>query len=378
MEQYYTTEDFKEFSNVDRNITIEQLTDGINHIISEKEQVCDFYICMSKIYQISRELYNSLKNLIKNYNPYGAYLFIKFLLFDDDYKISFKNRYIDRMINFKRSMDKDYILREIYELSNDEELNNFMEFTDNFNVYKPLDLSKLHNIKHDSIFTTHYYQHGLLILIGEYIKITFLHNFIYYISNSSSYTSMLRDGEISITGLEDFNRRFMSSIDIHMILWNYMNIFMPYSRNENTIKLYIDKIPSDKKYNIYHNDDIILSEEDKIHLILTGFKKIVNTVLTTQNEPYLPIFLKLKLNYEENYPNDGYNVIKKYNYKIDKNQELLKRIKQYCQSKLYKSLYMINNFKNKLNIVNNETHKELYDYLTNLLEKHNYDSIYYL
>jgi hypothetical protein len=275
-------------------------------------------------------------------------------------------------------MDKDFILREIYELSNDEELNNFMEFTDNFNVYKPLDLSKLHNIKHTSIFTTNYYQHGLLILIEEYMKITFLHNFIYYISNSSSYTSMLRDGETSITGLIDINRRFMSSIDIHMILWNYMNVFTQYFRNERTIKLHIDQIPSDKKYSLYEKDNIILSEEDKIYLILSGFKKIVNTSLTTQNEPYLSIFLKLKLKYEENYPNDGYNVIKKYNYKIDQNQEILKRIKQYSQSKLFKSLIMINNFKNKLNIVNNETHKELYDYLTNLLEKHNYDTIYYL
>jgi hypothetical protein len=334
----YTLEDFEEYKQfmADNHINVEEFIDNINHIVLEKEQVCDFYICMNKIYHTSKELYYRLVHFIQYQNPYGAYIIVKYLLLDEESKISFKNKYIDRMTIFKReSENKDLFVREIYELSNDDELNNFMDYTDNFNNYKPLDISKLDNIKHLSDFILNYQIHGILLVIDEYVRINFIYNLNYYLSNKPTYKSMLKDGEVNISGYEDFKRRFESNIDMFMILWNYMFKLIPYYRKENQIKLHIDYLPSDRIYNIYGMDEQIITDEYKFELIITNLRKMIYSSNSQSSEDlFFMIFLKLKFNYDESNPIDEYQMLKSYRYIKNHNSIILSRIKQYSNSKL--------------------------------------------
>lgn len=224
-----------------------------------------------------------------------------------------------------------------------------------FSKYK-----KLNNIDYrNDFFVTEQFYEKYLFIVWMFETIPFTYNFVYYMSNTPEYQSMLKEDEISITSREDFMRRFESNTDKFIRLYNFIN-------NDGDICIPIhnyDTIPTDKII-LNRNPDILYI--NKIKFVNDFMCLIFDSPFTIYNCVYKSFKKVLnKYNYNNLYPNNEYKMM------IIEIIDLKKRYKSYFKSKLYGNLDFINFLYNKY------THiveiKELTDYLEEIIKKHHFN-----
>jgi len=383
MTDKYTIEDFAEYEQIfiSKGESIGSLVENLNSVISSDKEVCDMYICMNYLSKY-KNIYKHLQRILKSDLCKYIYLYFKFLLLDDEVKENVYNQIILRISNllhyflkeqytehklFYNTNEENFykltlidIMSEIYDINNDDTLLNFMDNTNAFNEYVRLDIEKLQNIDYrNDFYVTEQFYEKFTFIVWMFDTIPFTYNFVYYMSNTPEYQSMLNDGEISITSKEDFMRRFESNTDKFIRLYNFINndgdIFIPIHN--------YDTIPTDKII-LNRNPDILYI--NKIKYVNDFMCLIFDSPFTIYNCEYKSFKKVLnKYNYNNLYPNNEYKMM------IIEQIDLKKRYKSYFKSKLYGNLDFINFLYNKYKHI--VEIKELTDYLEEIIKKQHYN-----
>jgi hypothetical protein len=395
MSNYYTIEDFKEFEGV-LKCSINEFVEILNYLVEDETQneICDFMIIMKYLKQLDPITYKCLINYMDDYgnNTLGVYIYLKFLLLNDEKKTEFVDKYFCKfriIENINEPMEK--FLITMFQIVEDEYLNDFYDYKDNYLQYRKLDIKNIENIGQTKIkYIDSSFIKTFLSYVRIFISSTFIVRFIYLISKDK--LQYLKQGETSITTLEDFLRRFEYNRDTFMLLINYYkDIYNISDKIKLNFKIKLDKTPVNKIYPY----DKVLTEKERVSYIKKFIYEIicgVKTYVTIKHcfdsfiERYNDTFIKfLIVKYDYDIEKDEYKLIKYIGYNKFHSDWLHKKFKMYINEKLYKSLIFINDVRSSLPInVEKETEKtksdemviELYDYLEKLLKTYYYDRSY--
>lgn len=387
MTNNYQIEDFAEFEQIlkSKGDLIASLVENLNSIISTNNEVCDMYICMN-YFSKYKNIYTHIQRILKSDIGKLIYIYFKFLLLDDEVKENVYNKFILRISNllhyfltkqysehklFYNTNDENFdkltlidMMSEIYDIHNDDTLLNFMDYTNAYNEYVRLDIEKLQNIDYrNDFYVTEQFYEKFTFIVWMFDTIPFTYNFVYYMSNTPEYQSMLREGETSIQSKEDFMRRFQSNTDKFIRFYNYI-------QNDGDICIPIqdyDKISTDKII-LNRNPDILLTNENKTQFVNDLICIIFESPFTTYRDFYNSLKkVLIKFNYNNLYPNNEYKMM------IKDEIDLKKRYKSYFKSKLYVNLDFINFIHDKYKHI--VELKELTDYLEEIIKKHHFNKI---
>jgi len=296
----YTFDDLSEYDFFLNRIRVDKsdFIDTLNIVTSSDSQLCDFNAMLSNISDVSKNTFEYIMTSL-NKDPiyyHVWYFYFKFLLLDDEPKDIFYKTYIDKLIfincifDTKRTKENwDEILKLFYEIVNDDTLNNFMDYKDNYGQYKRLDLSKKSNIVYrrdiyiDNYITFSGYMSRLgvfrymLYCIENYNNAHFCYNLIYSISDKYGYEKIENSN-----GFIDFCQRFHSNIDKVIIAWNAMTITYYKLDGKNKTDTQVDRIiqniPTCRKGVVKrtgHNVMVLIEESDKYKVINELFRDIL-------------------------------------------------------------------------------------------------------
>jgi hypothetical protein len=394
MTEYYNISDFEKFKDIIKYPSLESFVSNLNYVIEENRinDVCDYMIVMKEVFKLQNKLYHILRcnmNMYNN-NTLGVYTYLKFILLDITEQRAFIDKYFNKCFLISKMLENSVEIEEIlkitFELVEDDYLNDFIDYKDNYSEYRKLNINNLDRINNINI---DYVENEFIIEFITNIRIIsnckFLVNLIYYISDINN-TKIVKKDEISITTLENFMRRFNYNKDIYMILYNfinnYNNILVIY-KNEQFLKDHISKIP----YNRLYNNENILNEKSKNHYIKILINSILNYRIINDNIysdcrififniSMICEFLSLKYNYDKF--KDEYKICSTMDFNKRNSDILYIRYYNYFESKLYKSLELLFNVIRILTMekVKNQDIIELHDYLKHILEIYNYDKFF--
>jgi len=406
MSQTYTFEDLQEyvpiFENREHPIDYNKFIDDLNFVLSEQEQVCDFYVMMKQISTINPTFYKKIVTILnhKENNTLSIYLYFKFLLLDEETKVLFINKYFDAIELLHQSMDPSIILKRkednfqifrehitsIYELVNDIVIDDFYDYTDNFNNYRQLDIEKIIQLTFDERYMKEEFIQFFFTCSRTYFRMKMINKFIYYISDKTNIPT-LNEGEISITGSEDFYRRIIVNLDIFFILYNYLYIVYGGEIHRNnlddiSIKRIVSEIPINHRkilnYKILNDIERLYYIRKMLHEMIfsVDLKPSYNSYLE-ESDDILRIFLRAKFEYNDK--EDIYNIFTYNRYNEVHSKILFDKFISYRQSKLYKALNNIDlisclimgyDIKDSEEILILKSH--LSDFLKNIVEEYNF------
>lgn len=384
---HYTVDDF---AGLIDNFDPPRFVNCLNYVISEPEddKVCDIFSMMKILFTSTREVYYHIKNLMtfEDHNIYSIKIYFKFLLLDIEEKTKIfyyiqKINDLSNKITTKESAFFHEIINTIHELINDDIFNNFLEYTDNYNNYISLDLSKIRNIEYKKyLFLDTEYISYFINNINIFMRFRFFHELIYVLSNNPSYISMLETGETTITSTTEFFRRIESSHDKLKMIKKYIARLYRYQSKENQIilinELYDEEnIPSFVTYEYFILCLIYDLTQPREHNNIEPYH--FNNVQETYK--YYKSLTQGLTTYFEVVIQIDHNLIDLLNNKH--NSILSTRYNKYFESRLYKSLsfihgiyeFKLNEMIRKKEELTNPEKKEFLDYLENILNQHYYD-----
>jgi len=415
MSQTYTIEDFQEyvpiFENMEHPIDFYKFLDDLNYVLSEQEQVCDFYVMMKQISNINKTFYTKIVTILnhKENNTLSLYLYFKFLLLDEETKILYIKKYFDiiKSLNSLMNPEKIYqkkddifaMMREhltiIYELVNDIVIDDFYDYTDNFNNYRRFDINKIFELDFDERYMNEEFIQFFFTCSRTYFRMKTISKLIYCISDKTNI-SILDIEETSISGCEDFIRRVIKNIDTFFILYNYLyNVYGVeiHRRNLDTesiekiireIPTHCRKIPTKLNETLDDCKRLFLIKKMLHEMICSiDLKPSYNSYLEESDE-ILKIFLRAKFEYNDK--EDIYNIFTYNCYNQVHSKILFDKFISYKQSKLYKALNNIDlisclmltyYFKDNKQIVNLK--RELSDFLKEVVNEFYFERhLYYI
>lgn len=385
MANYYQPNDFQEYEHLlDSKDEIACIVHNLNKIISTQQEVCDMYICMSHFMKY-KSIHQKLKRFVKSDLAKDVYMYFKFLLLDDQVKDRYyetiiipisnllhyilKDHFACNKLFYNGDTDSDFdFLSVIYDMNNDDTLLNFMDHTNARNEYQRLDEEKIRNIEYrpDFYLTDNFYE-KFTFITWMFESIKFTYNFVYYMSNTPEYQSMLREGEISISSKEDFMRRYKSNTEKFIRLYNFIqNCGINISIQEyDTIPTNRIIIPTNKIIQDGTPDVLLTSENVSLYV-----QKLIFLIFETpmhSNYIFYTPFNKFLLKHNYNYQSDNYKMI------IKEDTTLKKRFKSYFKSELYVSLDYINYIYSKYK--NNSKMSEFTNYIYEILQTHHFNKM---
>lgn len=395
MAEYYQVSDFDEYKSIFSDYTtLSDFVNSLNYCVSEEREneICDFMMVLTTLQEKSHLLYDELIDLIRtdNKNTLSVYLYMKFLLIDEEKQQIILNKFKD-IQNVCRTIlsrvfrkTNEELMRLIFTIVEDDILDDFMSHQDMFNNYRRLDLTNLHSIAERNDLTRKKMR-TIVIHSREYFRIKFVYKLVYFVSDKNN-TKCLEDNENSISPLDDFIRRFNKNSDTYIILWNYIYcIYGEFKLHldsnvviEDDLKEIIDKIPIDKNIS---NQQIFSTEQRDMYIqrlildiIISSDNISNNTFNNTYENDNLPLrlFMKYKLYYQD----DDYCLFKSLNYYISHTMILYEKYIKYTNSNLFQNLnkiYEVTMLIDKCNeFVEKDKLVELRDYLQNILTHYYY------
>lgn len=414
MAHYYEISDFSEYEQIfcqmntysDPFITITDFVNSLNYVVEEEKEkeVCDFMVAMMAMRKRYADYYYVLLDRIKSSekNVLDVYFYLKYMLLDNEQR---EEIFYDRMTkigllirdvrasNF--GMNNEIVMRTIYDIMNDDILEDFMSHRDTMNNYRRLDISKLSNITQGPDLERRDFDIMNTILdkyVHYYFRIRFIYRLVYCISDLNN-TVILKDGETSISGCDDFVRRFMYNLDSFMMIYNYRSCVYPEWYKQfwsNTsyredLEDIILQIPGDR---LCHPGKITqISEQQKNHYIQQFVIKTINGEMsfcssihtrdTDMINNSMRVYLQVKNGYD--YDDDTYGLFKSLNHYNVNNKQLYPIYKDYINSKMYRSLYILSEVivlvdkYNKKKKEGWEQRKELQDYIKHLLKTYHFE-----
>jgi hypothetical protein len=351
----YEIADFQELQSY-IEYPIKEFVDLLNYVVEDETQneLCDFYIVMNHLRNVNKPIFDYVFNFFLNSenNTFSLYIFLKFLLLDEEEQTQFVNKYftqnkllIDLHNRNIRELPVQDFLKEVFEFAEDDYLNNFLDYQDNYLQYRPLNIKNLKNIDKANInYMDKQFIKRFVLNIRIIIRCKVVHKLIYLIS-SKNKTQTLKEGETSITTYEDYIRRFENNIDDFMELYYYFmgNLKLIYSTEHQRVRQWIQQ---------FSKDILLVKKEDKYDKIIEVLYKIIDIDYScyTSNitfNGYLEIspyfmnnFLLIKYDYNCN-THDDYKLFSTIQFNKTHSDILHKRYKGYFKSVLYRSLVLI-------------------------------------
>jgi len=413
--QYYEIADFEMYQSIfDETTPIEKFVDSINYICNETDgdknlEVCEFMKIMKQIETDNRDLSTNLKSLMNKEdenNTYSVYIYLKFLLLSNEEKGKFI-RYIDRLEYIEECMSDitlviepmENLLKMMFEINDDDYFNNFLDYKDNYGNYRRLDFT---TISYDNITNAQqeYMELDFIIKFVFSIRIFFCLKFLIqliYLISYKNQTKILKEGETSISSIEDFIRRFEYNIDTFIILYNF-NVFMykPNTIDLSNLKQFLSNIPCDKiVVNCVKNEFEDCDQREKMTFIrfrlfamyISYSYKTEWSIFNTSNEiddTSIVLFLKTKYG-DDICIDDDINRIRRYiNYNKIHSEVLYKRYTEYFESKIYQSLNTLSPIMRKLSDVCNVElpnitdidREELFSFIGKIYETFHYSKFF--
>jgi hypothetical protein len=357
----YEIADFQELQSY-IEYPIKEFVDLINYVVEDETQneLCDFYIVMNHLRNVNKPIFDYVFNFFVNTenNTFSLYIFLKFLLLDEEEQTQFVSKYftqnqllIDIHNRDIRDLPIQEIVKSIFELVEDDYLNNFLDYQDNYLQYRPLNIKNLKNINKANInYMDKQFIKRFVLNIRIIIRCKFVYKLIYFISDCLK-TQVLEEGETSISPFEDYIRRFENNIDDFMFLFNYYHI-VPQIYNkvdnvENLRKYYFKKIPNDRY--LYYSNPVLDKAQIKVYIKKLFYKIItpnddnmeycLNSFIERNPKDLLRNLLLVEYKYDINVDNYRLAPVASLNKSIS--DILHKRYKGYFKSVLYRSLVLI-------------------------------------
>lgn len=381
----YEIADFQELESVIR-YPMKDFVDILNYVVDDEAQdeLCDFYIVMKHLRKVNKTIFDYILNFFTNNenNTLCLYIFLKFLLLDEVEQIEFVNKYFHQnnlLIELhKKNLPIKDILKDVFEFVEDDYLNNFLDYRDNYSQYRPLNIKNLKNIDKANInYMNKKFIKRFVLNIRIILRCNFVYKLIYLISDMNK-TQTLKEGESSITTYEDFIRRFEYNIDEFAIMY-YYNYSHRYTMRVNSavkqrIKEWIQQISGEV---------LLLNTEekyDKIRNILYKMIDIDNSNYTSIQAfngfheicPYfIDNFLLIKYDYNLN-TQDDYKLFSTITYNKIHSDILHKRYRMYFKSVLYRSLVLISDVYKSLYTHNIRRSTEINEYDRKVLDFEEY------
>jgi len=351
----YEIADFQELKDY-IEYPIKEFVDLINYVVDDEAQdeLCDFYIVMNHLRNVNKPVFDYVFNFFVNTenNTLSLYIFLKFLLLDEEEQTQFVSKYftqnqllIDLHNRNIRELPVQDFLKEVFEFAEDDYLNNFLDYQDNYLQYRPLNIKNIKKINNANInYMDKQFIKRFVLNIRIIIRCKVVHKLIYLIS-SKNKTQTLREGETSITTYEDYIRRFENNIDDFMELYHYFmgNLKLIYSTEHQRVRQWIQQ---------FSKDILLVKKEDKYDRVKEVLYKIIDIDYScyTSNitfNGYLEIspyfinnFLLIKYDYNCN-TQDDYKLFSTIQFNKIHSDILHKRYKGYFKSVLYSSLVLI-------------------------------------
>jgi len=252
MEQIYTINDFNDYNNFFKDIDLDKklFIDYINNILNEKSKICNFNYMISLIRDIHPPTFNYIiERLNKPLYHRTFYIYIKFLLLDNEKKDYFYDKYILPFIklkdNIKYVRDIENIISSIFLYVDDIELINFMEIEDIFGNLLELNVVNKENIKYNfEKYMNNTCLSNIEYFITMYDGFQLIYRLTYYLSDRhrgiEEQSCLLNCETISKNSLIDFQNRFFSKYVLdELIKLKFMtmtpNLYYE-SHNPNTIE----------------------------------------------------------------------------------------------------------------------------------------------
>jgi hypothetical protein len=378
----FTESDFQEFEYViSKNINLEKFVSSLNYLVDNdiENEICDLYVMIQQFKRyplIYKELLKLIQPTIHENNTLIVWLYCKFSLLDKEHQkiILSKIEMIDDTKFRSKSMKE--VMRLIFEIAEDEILDNFMDYREN---NSRLDISQINiNISITNFDT----MKKILIRSREYFRIKFIYKLVYFISDFHK-TNCLQDGETYIDSFQDFLRRFELNIQTHVKFFLGNSLFYCEKYQDNCPNYSYTKRVENILAVIKEYENFCKYEINKIIFVsynLGDINATYNTILEKEIFNYNPIrtALKILFNYEKMYPDDNYKLVHLSQYNKIHSDILRKKIFEYKTSKIYISLENIFLAKASLfDIMQHQTTKkqreELESYLQNILKTYHFD-----
>lgn len=348
----YTTSDFSELADA---LTAEHLAffvGAVNHIASERESVCDFYVVMKKINERCPSAFMYLAHFLLKTKALGVYLYCKLLLMDADVRdrtlLSFlatQKCIADTMYTCNQRRDTlAELMRYIYCVANDEKIQDFTDYRDMYREYRPLDVAKISYIDSapDEYFTPTFIDR-VMNVAQMYAHAKCVHQLMYFFSETHDMTIPHSSGhrETFTDDADGFVRRFEARTDTYVLLWKHL----------------------------YNQRSAPSADED----VYEKCAAIVRNVWIGQvmNADKYKSFLRDTFGYDRS--TDNCNVFLYMTYNAAHSGRLCLRFRSYFNTTLYRSLQTVFNVrKHKVS-----EHPELAAYLDVLLAAHSFSNIKY-
>jgi hypothetical protein len=380
MTQHYQVSDFEEFKQYIK-YSIDTFVFHLNHLVDEEnlKKVCDFMIIMQKIKKSHKHVFDLLTQYMNSFdnNTLEIYIYLKFLLLDTSDQISFVEKYFNKIKILKEmneSMEK--ILETMFQLSEDDFLNNFFDYQDNYAQYRPLHVLNIDNINKLSItFTREDFIRLFILNIRWFFSCKYIIKLIYYISEMNK-TQLLKQNETSLTSLEDFLRRFEYNRDTFMVLCSFYSYITPIRVMACQKKEILQSIVENMSPNKYYGENNILTEKQRMDYIKMLVKNLLCDCVIGRDNKMVELFLSLKYGYAVDA--DEYNIFSTYKYNQTHSDILRRKYNMNLNSHLTRSLRCVSNVRYflKKEISDNMKDKnvtDFYNYLENLLNLYHYE-----
>lgn len=274
MEQIYTINDFNDYNTFFQDINLDKKSFiyYLNNILNENSKICNFNYMISLIRDIHPPtFYYIVERLNKPLYHRTIYIYIKFLLLDNEKKDYVYDKYILPCISLKDDIkfvrNINNIISSIFSYVDDIELINFMEVEDIYGNLLEFNVVNKENIKYNfEKYMNNTCLSNIEYFIDMFDGFQLIYRLTYYLSDRLSgfdNQSSLNEENISKNACIDFQNRFFNeNVLDELIKLKFMTMTsnLYYERhNPNTI----DSILSDLKQN-YPVNTIVFKFIDEI------------------------------------------------------------------------------------------------------------------
>jgi hypothetical protein len=376
MEQIYAIDDFNDYNTFFQDINLDKklFINYINNILHENSKICNFNYMISYIRDIHQPTFNYIvERLNKSLYHRTFYIYIKFLLLDNEKKDYFYNKYILQFISLKDDIkcvrNVKNIISSIFSYVDDIELINFMEVEDIFGNLLELKVENKENIKYNfEKYMNNTCLSNIEYFIDMFDGFQLIYRLTYYLSDRLSgfdNQSSLNAETISKNACIDFHNRFFNKYVL-----------------DEFIKLKFMTMTSNLYYEIHNPNtiDVILSELKKNYPVNTIVFKFIDEICNRNN------IIKYSHRFEHFYKDFlHYNIeadkYKLYEYSkgdiLNISHKLYDKHKSYLRSELvYNLRYIYSEVYCKLiNKKLDQNLLELKEYLDKVFEEYHYHKL---
>lgn len=364
--KHYSVEDFAEYTDVLGDAyDMQQIVDAVNCLVKNNGRVSALHVVIN-LFNTPDHITFDTKKMEKE--GFGVYMYCKYLLMSPEEKAYMQtiiyqiNTIKNRFIHPNSRQNLNQILRDIYNLYEDDKTSDLIDYCDSIGTYRPLDIGGLQNAK-DALESEREVSAGMFIeVIRTYLRIRFVARMVYFFSDFTQYQPTANK-----KGERDFLARAEHSFDMFAKLSETIDMYKSwqmFTSQENTKLMAIlstitSTVTEPQRINMYYN-------------VLMGaiMPRTYTTDSVFEYDHNMLIYFLRAIGYDTE--RDGYNIIRDMRRYYLSSDRIAKMYDTYLKGDVNQSLQFVKDIMAHLHKKNLQG-SELGQYLTNILRTYYID-----